>query len=196
MDSENVHDDWVSLEYKQIQLKRLESAAKYIEYYFPRYLRSGDFATDALVKETARQLAAALRNKKMWIFTPKKDTNEFFIKSIAFTLICILKGNWDDLERIEPMKTALPELRHSILVFFLNLFKALFVAGLPIVGVIILQQTQLALSGVGRDYVVLGLFVWVLLTLIVVLDPNYSSKISAIRDIINLLLPSRTDQRP
>jgi len=189
--SENIDNNLV--EYKRGQLKRLEKAAKCIENYLPRRLQCGDIVTESWLRGTAKQLAAALREKKKWIITPKEDTHDFFVKSIVFTLISIVNDNWDALERVEPEKLTLSQLRNSLFIFLWRLLRIIFIAGLPIVGIWVFQQTPFAFTGSVRGDVIVGLFIWCLLTFVVALDPSFGTKISALKDVMSLLFPSKTD---
>lgn len=192
-DAESAGDNWVLLEYKRRQILYLERAAKCIEYYFPRRLQSGDVITNTWMKETARQFAAALREKKKWILVPKKDTTDYFVKSIASVLICVVSGDWDALERAEPEKLSLPEARRVILVVLAGILRAVLIAGLPILGFWVLQQTSLAFTGIVREYMIIGLFIWDLLTFVILLDPNFNTKISALKDILSLVFPTKVN---
>ncbi len=189
---EDDHAGWVSLESKQRQLLWLEEAAKCIQDYLPRRLRCGDIVTDAWQKETTKQFAAALREKKRWLLTPKRDTYEYFVRSIAFTLICISDGNWDSLERREPEKPSFSQVWQSRIFVLLRAF---CVALLPVVGFWVIQWTPLALKGTAHDAVAVGVFIWASLTFIALLDANFSTKISAIKDITSLLFPFRTNDK-
>lgn len=144
------------------------------------------------MKETAEQVATALREKKTWILTPKNNTNVYFIEKITSTLLCILKGNWDALERVDLEKPSSPQSQHPITSFLLSLLRTLFLMGLPLIVFWIFQLAPLVIPETFRGYVVVGLFLWELLTLLVVFDPNVGTKISAIKDLASLL-PSRSD---
>ena len=148
--------------YKQQQMLLLERTARRLERYVPRQLRGGDAVTDYWLHETFQLAAAALREKKTWILTPKLYTHDYFTKSIASSLICVLNDDWDALERVEMeelmrrQKLARSQLWRFRLIILL---RAVFVAILPVVGFIILQLTPLAIAGATRTYVIVGLFI-------------------------------------
>jgi hypothetical protein len=185
----------ISLRDKEWYLIRLEEVANCVEHYVPSGLKSRDFITDNWTKETTKRIAAAIRNKKKWILTPKSDTREYILQSMTFALTCFIYGNWDALEQIEPEKLSSPQLRHSIFTFLINLLRIILIGVLPLVSVWLFQQTPFAFTGIGREYVIIGIFVWELLTLVFVLDPNLGVKISVMKDVTRSLFPPRTDNR-
>lgn len=193
--AENTDFEDMLMNYKKNQLKYLEKASKCIEIYFPRNLLSGDFVTDKWTRETTEQVAAAIRDKKKWVITPKIDTNEYFIKSIAFILICIINGNWDELERKEVKKASVPRLRTLITIVILKLLRIFLLIGLPIAGFWVFQQLPLQIPDIVRGYIYAGLFLWELLTIIVLIDPNLNTKISAMKDITSLFQSPKTDNK-
>ena len=191
--------NWIEVKYKKDQLSKIEKAAKCIETFLPRNLRSGDIITDTWLRETSMLVAAALREKKMWILTPKKDTYDNFVKSIASTITCIVIGNWDALEKMEKEKfLELEKASRSKRwrLRMIRLFRTVFVAIIPLVIVLILQWTSLALSGTFREYTIIGTIVWAALTLISTIDSNFGIKISAIKDIASLFPSSGQDNKP
>ncbi len=189
-DSDSSH--WPHLNYRRTQLLQIEIVAKYLEDYLPRQLQSGDIVTDTWMKEKTRRFAAALREKKKWLLTPKNDTHDYFAKSIASTFICIINGNWDGLEQADLEKLSIPQLRHTIVLFMLKVLEAAVVAILPAGSIWLLHQMSLTFDQTFQQFLYVGAFIWALLTFIVVLDPNFSTKMSAFKDAVNLLWPSRT----
>jgi hypothetical protein len=57
---------------------------------------------------------------------------------------------------------------------------------LPIAAFLILQQTQWAIVAPIRDYVIAGLFIWALLSVMAVIDPAIGSRIAAFKDATSL----------
>ncbi len=193
---EQSHGDWVELEYKQRQMALLELAAICIEKYLPLQLPSGDALTDLWWRERTRQIAGALREKKKWILTPTNLTYNDFVDKMAHALICLITGDWDALERCEPEK--LPRLS-SWRTISVTMLRTVLLAALPIIGFWIFQQTPLALTDPARGYVSAGVFIWIVLTCLTQLDPNISARISAFKDVVNLvnlLQPPKSDPKP
>ena len=111
--AEETHDNWIKLKHKRNLFLQLEISARCFENYIPRQLHSGDIVTDTQIKETARWIAAALREKKEWVFTPKK-TPSYLATHIANTLTFMIIGDWDALEKAHPKKLSQPQLWHKI----------------------------------------------------------------------------------
>jgi hypothetical protein len=96
---ENELDFRTDLKAKQRQLSGLEVASLCIKEYLPRQLSVGDLNTNLWWRQMTQQVANALNDKKRWILTPKMDTQEWLSRSLASTLVCVLSGNWDALEK-------------------------------------------------------------------------------------------------
>lgn len=205
-------DSWTDFYHKGAQLTKLERVAFLIEKYLSLQLLSHvidtnsqiypllpkgeyepalltarqDRATTSWIKENMKQVAAALREKKKWILTPKKDTRENFIRSIASTFTCFVEGDWDTLERTEPMKLTSGQLRHNIATFLLKAFRTVVVAALPFVCFFVIQQTPYAITGPILNVVVTALTLWGLSVIGHAINPNFSSTITNIKNIQSL----------
>ena len=72
------------------------------------------------------------------------------------------------------------------------LLRAVFVAILPVAGFILLQLTPLAITGAARTYVIVGLFIWVGLSALTLLDSDLEKKLGTVSTIKSLLsLPGK-----
>lgn len=192
---EQTKDIWRGLRFKTVLIKSIEEIAGCLEYALPRRLRSGDVITDIWLEDMTKQVATALREKKMWILTPRKDTRDYLLRSLVSTLVCIVEGNWDDLERVEPKKLPRPAVRSVIVNLLFKTLKTSFWAVLPAMAFIGFQLTPLATTGALRGYITVGLIVWFVLTFVVAFDPNFSAKFSALKDMKSLLSPTGVDPK-
>lgn len=190
-DIDNKDDYDSDLQYKQHQLLWIENAARCIGNYFPRQIHSGDIVTDTWMREKAKRYASALREKKKWLLTPKHDTYDYFARNIIITLDCLINDHWDDLEEVEPERLSVPQLQHTIVLFLLRLLRATIVALLPIICIYIFNKAFIAFDRIIEQYLYVGAFIWAFLSFIIALDPNFSIKMSAVKDIADLLWPSR-----
>lgn len=196
---ENNRSRWTELEYKQLQISRLEEAAKCIETYIPKRLICGDFITHIWLTRASQNIATTLRAKKRWLLTPKPDTYDCLIKNISSTLTCILNGDWDTLVQTD-LKTLLEEEHISLPKLwwsqFLNLLRIIVIAILPITAILIIQRTPAA-SFLGTLYqpLTIGSLLWALYNLLATLEPNLSSKVSTFKDITSLLPTSQSDKK-
>lgn len=173
------------------QLIELVLAAKCIEYYIPANLQSGDIITDTETKIMMKRIANALREKSKWIVTPKNDTTGFLVKSIADTLYIIINGNWDSLEKANPGEISNRQRWSSIFNFLLRIVRTALVAGLPVIGFLLFQTTSFSLNGTAFVSTVSILFLYEVAVLTTALDPGFSAKISNVKDMINVLPPTK-----
>jgi len=175
------------MNFKRELLLGLEKVALCIELHLPSQFHHHDSITDAWLRERTKQWSTALREKKKWILTPKEDTLEYFVESITFILICFVDGNWDALERIEPVKIARPPLRKSITTFLLHALKTILKIAIPVVSLLVLQQTPLALTGATLVSVISMLSLYAVTILASDLNPDFNARISNVKDIMSLL---------
>ena len=171
---------WNELKFKKSIISYLEDSAKLIQFHLSRQLTSGDSYIDLWASQTTTRIAFALRNLKKWIITPKLDTREYFIMKIVDIFTNAVLGNWDAIEQqsLEMVYTPSP-LIYRIGAFFHTLFIALT----PALIFIFVQLTPLKLNSSIKEYIILGTIIWACLTIIAALDPLFSEKISAIKDI-------------
>jgi hypothetical protein len=168
-------------------LEALEEASQCLDHYLPQRLRSGDIITDDWFNDSMRQVAAALREKKKWILTPKKDTFDNLAAIMSSTLLCIINGDWDALERKEPDKVILSVRRHAVIDFILKISKVVLLAVLPILVFLGYQLTPFAITGAAQGFVIVGLILWVGLTFLVRFDPDVNAKVQLLKDAKTLL---------
>ncbi len=179
--------DICDLSTKRKALSQIEDAAKYIEYYIPRHLRSGDIATDDWFKDSMKCAAASLREKKKWILTPMEDTYDNLIIIMISTLVIIVNGNWHALERLEPEKLTRPSHTRLLLFFLLRFAKMSLIAVFPLLFLIIFQQTPFAVTGAIRDYAFIATLLWFGFTILISFDSSIGTKISFLKDLKSLL---------
>ena len=178
---------WTDVSVKKELMVYLERIAAYMENYLPRRIHSHNGSTDAMIKNSAEQIATSIRNFAKWIFTPKQDTLEQFMSHAASCLVYTARGNWDSLERMEPEKLAY---REPVWKRIKSLLRALFIAAIPILVLFLLIKFSL-IKEPALTYLSIGSYVWAALSLLSHLDPSYSTKLTAIKDISQLFFPGR-----
>jgi hypothetical protein len=186
----------INLEVKLRQVLRMEVVAHCFEYYLFEQLASGDIITDGWLRKMTKEMALAIREKKRWLLTPTNNNQEEFLNRIVSVLICVIKGNWDAIERMEPEKLtdglpSLPPLRRPWVV---NLLKTVAIAILPVLGFSLVQWSPWAIKGPFLDYMVIGLFIWVFLVFVSTLDPNLSNRLSILKNLRDLLSSSNNSK--
>ena len=175
---------WMDIHFRKELILDVEKTALCIEKDLFRNLKSGDKVSDHWLETIARQIATAFREKKFWILTPKVDTYDYLIRNLLDSLINLVEGNWDALEKKEPEKISFKQTWFD---FMKNTIKVIVVGGIPIFALFLIQNSSLALVVPFRDYAIGGAILWALFTTITTLDPLFDNKISAIKEIINLL---------
>ncbi len=178
---------WNDLRFRRRLMAGLEEVALCIEYDLPRALRSGDAGTDYWLRQTVKQIAAAVRLLKRRILTPKLDTRSYFIAEVATGLVQAAGGDWDSLKRVEPEALTGPQpwRRRALAVG-----RVLLIASLPLVplrvALVVLQGTP-ALWGPVATYGMVVALLWATVTFLAAIDPLFSAKISALKDIAQFL---------
>jgi hypothetical protein len=170
---------WNELKFKCELMTELESIASCVQNNLPRRLKSGDALTDVWIRERSMQIAAAIRSLKQWIVTPKLDTYDGLCSRVTDTFLQAVDGNWDGLERIAPPKLSQRQLYARVT----GIVGGILLSALPLVGLYLLQKSQFKLQGTIADYVTLVAIAWAVVSLLSTLDPAFSAKLSAVKDI-------------
>jgi hypothetical protein len=180
---------------KRKQMLELEEIARCIEHFLPRQLRTKDFVTDVWLKTRTKEISTYIREKKRWILIPMSDTQIHLTEELVYVLIYVLNDNWNGLKKMKPevlsQELPQPQFLGSRLMSFIRI---LLIAVFPAIVFFIFELTPWHISGSVRDYVVIGLFIWGLVAIITSLDPNFNTKISAMKDITSIF-PFRTDRK-
>jgi hypothetical protein len=95
---------WNDPLFKQQAIGRLDRAADIIEFNIGNQLAGAASASESIVRESFRQIGGGLRNKIMWLITPKENTRQDFVATLQDILINLVLGQWDALERADPTK--------------------------------------------------------------------------------------------
>lgn len=173
---------------KKTLILQLEEIAQCFDRSLPNQLSSEDIITNAWLRQAMREVATSLREKKRWLILPKSDTQSHFIDEISHSLICTIDGNWDALHRMKP--EALSSNLTNSQLWRSRLFesvKTILIAIFPTIAFLIFEHTIFPITEPIYSYLIIGLFIWTVMVFIVALDPNFSTKISAIKDIKGLL---------
>jgi hypothetical protein len=171
-----------NLWFKQNCAIRLEYVAKSIENYVSRRLSTSDTLTNEWIKETTAKIAAGLREKKKWIFTPKSDTTKYLMKNLLDFLTNFMNSNWDALEKVEVPKETWQEFWKSTVLSIAG--KAVF--GLLPVSILLLLRYLDVISRTQIDPFFSVAVLWAVVSLIWA-DPQSKDKVSAMKDISGLI---------
>jgi hypothetical protein len=177
-------ETWSKSWFRQYLIHDLEQVSYCLEHYIPKLLKSGDAQTDQWTRQMTREAAFAMRDLKKWVILPRSDTKSQLTIRVTDAFICVAAGNWDDLGRTNYQSASISEVWHTRII---SAIRVIIVSGLPWLVLLILQRTPLALTDPVETYVKIGALVWTLLSFIAALDPLFSTKISALKDITSLL---------
>jgi hypothetical protein len=178
--------DWARIQHKRYLLFTIDRLAFHIENILPRRLCSGDGATNAWLKTTMKQIAAALRDKKKWILTPQEHTRDNFLNEMAYMLIFFVQGNWDALDRKELEGMTTRGIWHTFVDLLLKMVKFLLSAIFPLALFFALQQTPFAFTGALYNGAIFFLILYEFVILASALNPDFGARISTIKDIISI----------
>lgn len=176
--------EWADVRRKRKMMLLLEDAAEALEQGLPRQLQSSDLATHAWLKSETRCMAAALRGYKRWICVPRSDTQTLFARRIATNLMHAAAGHWDHMERLEPEQLVIQTSWQSRA---LTQIKTGLIAVVPLIVIWLVQRTPLGFAGTAAEYMKGAGIIWLVLTVLIALDPSFSVKVATFKDVVQSL---------
>lgn len=182
-DVENCPHDWGKLREKRYLISKIETAANVMQHDLAKQFHTSDQTTNIWFSQTSLQIAAYLRSYKKWILTSKPDTRDYFISQLAQDLIAAISGDWDGFKKETPAHITRPERLFMLLAFV----RLILLAILPFGVMWLVQKTPLALQDPIVEYAKLGTIIWSMLTFISAFDPTFVTKISAIKDLTDII---------
>lgn len=92
---------WTEPRFKRVLIRHLERVAVSLLRHFNRQLRLGrrDRDTGARLREQGRQLAAAIRDLKLWVSLPGASSKDDLRERLAHDFVCTVTGEWHELPR-------------------------------------------------------------------------------------------------
>jgi hypothetical protein len=164
-------------------MNRLESAANSVHHGLPRQMSSGDRDLQSWLAEETAKIAAALRYRKRLLVSPDDNTLGQFTKQTADDLVYAAKGEWTSMNQVQ-----LPDLSASDrLVHALSLIKSISFSVLPFACLVTIQRSAMAIEGALANYLKAGAILWGLVTFLRAFDPQYMSKITAVKDVVEAM---------
>jgi hypothetical protein len=175
------------IDIRKFLLSEIEKSSKYLEYYMPIKMSTNDEITDKWFANSMRQAAGALREKKKWVLTPKKDTYHYLSTSILATLTCTVQGNWDALEKLAYNKeNQQTSTMNRIIHFTTEFFKTLIITTLAAFSLFGLQLIPNVAKGSSLDSTIHLITLWIVLSLLAKYDLNTNSKFSLFKEAKDL----------
>jgi hypothetical protein len=136
------------------------------------------------MKKTTKEIANAFREQKKKVMFPTEESKNTFLQTMANNLIVVVNGNWEHLEKCQTTETPSSS---AIISRLWQVLSSLVIGALPILAIGILQKTGLALTGEIKDYAVIGSIIWLVLSILTIIDPNISEKISSLQNLSQIL---------
>jgi hypothetical protein len=87
------------------------------------------------------------------------------------------------LDRSKPQTLSRPQYVARLV----STVKTLVVGALPFSCIVLVQQTSMAIQGSAANYVKTGAILWALVTYVSLLDSNYASKLSVVKDLATFI---------
>ncbi len=168
--------EWTDVGRRRRIVDRLEEIATCIEHDWVKGWAVDDIHTQSWIHDIGFKIAASYRSLKMWIMTPKADTRDRLIDRVKQQKLALLNGDWDSLRRGDPP----PVIEENRLRDLSALLRNMAIALLPISSLWAARWLHLDVSIVpaGAWWMC---YVWLIVGLLLVLDPKLSSRTEAVR---------------
>jgi len=162
----------------------LDPAARSMQDVTPPMYRSSDLAMDVWLTDSARQWAAALSELKKWVITPKHDTREHLTRHLASQFALFVTGTWDGLERKEPETVSRRRVGRALIAVTV---RTVLTASIPILALLLLQRSPLALAGAAAASATLTVAVFALVVILSAFVPDLDMYIATMKSLLNLV---------
>ena len=131
----------------------------------------------------SRGIAEYFRDLKKWVTMPRHDTREQFIGRLAHATVSLADGAWDAIPTAEtPASTPRRRLQQAA-----QILRGIVVSALPLAALFGLNTLGVTIPVAFAQYVYLGAFLWAAIGLIALLDPLYSAKLEALKNVVQLV---------
>lgn len=187
---ENINNRLIGTGFKNNVISHIETAAGCVETYLPQRLRTGNKVTDSWADVASAEIAAGMRELIKWMITPKQDTIEHLKNRLTSYFIFASRGDWDSFPRISVQRIPQQVVWRSRIKIVAT---ALVSSAIPIITLWVVKRLDIV-TGPILLYLTVGGYIWSALTLLSHLDPNYGAKLTAIKDITQLLPFSKKEK--
>ena len=122
-------------------------------------------------------MATGIRQLKQLVLLPKEESQKLLTEVLAMRLLNASDGNWNLFEKKKPYNT----LSRFMQVF--NMLRTIIGMGFPlfIVGIIIISPIEISDTVMG--YMAAVSIIWVGFNILVLFDPQYQEKMTAIKNM-------------
>ncbi|MBO4142747.1 hypothetical protein J5U46_21600 [Micromonospora tulbaghiae] len=166
---------------RRLMGRKLVAAAQNLELFVPRCFAVGEVNADALLKSRCREAAVEIRGYASWVALPGERTREDLLDRLSRLLIIVLRAQFDLL----PTAARAEGLRRGqrVVMRFVATIKQIFIAVAPFVFIVWILPLFAVVPKSVESWLRVTAAVWMLISIIIPLDPFFSSKLAALRDL-------------
>jgi len=182
-------------EIRSVLMTRIENLADAAERGLPRRLRTGDHASDVWLLSTTKGIAEAFRTLKKLVALPvapqtsaptrtwpdaRRGSWEQLQETLSSAFVIALRGDWAGLPQAESPRITRPQRLLQIVRFFRTIFTAL----VPALVLWVIDRYHLVqISTEVHTWIFLGVLLWAVVSLLILVDPNVATKLTAMKSI-------------
>jgi hypothetical protein len=142
-----------------------------------------------------RRRACGIRQLKKWIVLPKADTLQYLEAELRRLLDLVARGDWDGLPVADPE----PDLPKPWWRTALNLARTIATMVLPpFVAWALLSRhwmpAELRISADIERFIAPAAIIWVIVSVLFLLDPHFDDKLSMVRKVRDFIAPGAKDK--
>jgi hypothetical protein len=171
---------WQDLGTKRRINMLLDDTARCLELYLPRALGSLLGEQREWLKAEARNMGAAVREMSKHVALSGQEDRDRLTAEVKAAAIAALSGNWTAMPRTS--RSGISGLARFRLLLG-RLLRASSLGLIPLLVLLVLQRTPLALSGDLGNYAKLGGWLWLVVSIIHELDPQAETRLTLFRDV-------------
>ena len=167
---------WSQLTFKCEVMAMLEEVATRLEMV-ARRLRGRDAATDAWLTQRGEEMSAGMRAEKKGLLSAGVKHRERLVSVVGDSLVHSATGDWELMRRTSPEKVSKPRRTAEAA-------QTVLVGLLPAALVFSVQQTSYAFEGGLKDYATFAAVLWLVLVLLVRIDPLFSQHLEGLKGLL------------
>jgi hypothetical protein len=174
---------WSRFWHRETLTTQLETVASCIENNFGRYFPTGANSFNRWTEQTTAEMATGVREVIKWLVESGANTPARLRERVTKYFFAALAGDWGQFDRI-PIEAS--SRREGIRSRIRAVVTALTTAVVPLLLLFVLTRLHI-LNEPLLTYVTVGAYIWAALSLLSLLDPQYSGKIAALKDLTSIL---------
>jgi tetratricopeptide (TPR) repeat protein len=162
----------------------IETAARTLQLTMRRTMDRHDGTTDVWFAQRIAGHVSALRSLKGWVVSPGPESLGALEERLGQDIRAVARRQWRELEWVDPEPLAASRRRLVSMMVIRNLV----IGAAPAVGLFVVESLGLVeLGDTVRDQAFLAALVWAAVTLLTTLDPEFSSRLGAVRESITTM---------